>query len=159
MWDLPGPGLEPVSPALAGGFLTTAPPGKPPTCVFYPVPSFSSLASGNRPFSQPCEHQALLYLILLGGSFPQPWVVSIHSCDDQYSAYYSRGIFYRLLWCSLFSDALFCEFWPPEFPQSLSSISSTQRVLWGPTGSLPSSVAWKLNHRADLLCFLSPRYH
>ena len=28
MWDLPGPGLEPVSPALAGGFLTIAPPGK-----------------------------------------------------------------------------------------------------------------------------------
>ena len=28
MWDLPGPGLEPMSPALAGGFLTTAPPGK-----------------------------------------------------------------------------------------------------------------------------------
>ena len=28
MWDLPGPGLEPVFPALAGGFLTTAPPGK-----------------------------------------------------------------------------------------------------------------------------------
>ena len=30
MWDLPRPGLEPVFPALAGGFLTTAPPGKPP---------------------------------------------------------------------------------------------------------------------------------
>ena len=29
IWDLPGPGLKPVSPALAGGFLTTAPPGKP----------------------------------------------------------------------------------------------------------------------------------
>ena len=29
MWDLPGPGPEPVSPALAGGLLTTAPPGKP----------------------------------------------------------------------------------------------------------------------------------
>ena len=29
MWDLPGPGLEPVSPTLAGGFLTSAPPGKP----------------------------------------------------------------------------------------------------------------------------------
>ena len=28
MWDLPGPGLKSVSPALAGGFLTTAPPGK-----------------------------------------------------------------------------------------------------------------------------------
>ena len=31
MWDLPRPGLEPVSPALAGRFSTTAPPGKP--CV------------------------------------------------------------------------------------------------------------------------------
>ena len=29
MWDLPRPGLEPVSPALAGGLSTTAPPGKP----------------------------------------------------------------------------------------------------------------------------------
>ena len=28
MWDLPGPGIEPESPALAGGFLTTKPPGK-----------------------------------------------------------------------------------------------------------------------------------
>ena len=28
MWDLPGPGIEPVYPALAGGFPTTAPPGK-----------------------------------------------------------------------------------------------------------------------------------
>ena len=29
MWDLPRSGLEPVSPALAGGFLTAVPPGKP----------------------------------------------------------------------------------------------------------------------------------
>ena len=29
MWDLPGPGIEPVSPALAGRFLSTAPPRKP----------------------------------------------------------------------------------------------------------------------------------
>ena len=28
MWDPPGPGLEPVSLSLAGGLLTTAPPGK-----------------------------------------------------------------------------------------------------------------------------------
>ena len=30
MCDLPRPGLEPVSPALAGRFSTTVPPGKPP---------------------------------------------------------------------------------------------------------------------------------
>ena len=34
MWDLPGPGLEPMSPALAGRFLITAPPGKPLTYLF-----------------------------------------------------------------------------------------------------------------------------
>ena len=37
MWDLPRPGLEPVSPELAGRFSTTAPPGKP-------LSSFLSLA-------------------------------------------------------------------------------------------------------------------
>ena len=43
MWNLPRPGLEPVSPALVGGFLTTVPPGKPYTCIFKirfpPMPS------------------------------------------------------------------------------------------------------------------------
>ena len=34
MWDLPRPGLEPVSPALAGRLSTTAPPGKPWVILF-----------------------------------------------------------------------------------------------------------------------------
>ena len=29
LWDPPGPGIEPMSPALAGGFFATEPPGKP----------------------------------------------------------------------------------------------------------------------------------
>ena len=29
MWGLPGSGIEPVSPALTDGFVTTEPPGKP----------------------------------------------------------------------------------------------------------------------------------
>ena len=29
MWDLPTPGITLMSPALAGGFFTTEPPGKP----------------------------------------------------------------------------------------------------------------------------------
>ena len=32
--DLPRPGIEPVSPALTGGFFTDQPPGKPGTVVF-----------------------------------------------------------------------------------------------------------------------------
>ena len=56
MWDLPRPGLEPTSPALAGRFSTTAPPGKPlnaffksPACVFWEaewVPWSLSVMSG-----------------------------------------------------------------------------------------------------------------
>ena len=39
MWDLPRPGLKPVSPALAGRFSTTAPPGKPvfEFCQWFPL--------------------------------------------------------------------------------------------------------------------------
>ena len=35
MWDHPRPGLEPVSPALAGRFSTTAPPGKPQLFIYF----------------------------------------------------------------------------------------------------------------------------
>ena len=45
MWDLPRPRLEPVSPALAGRFSTTAPPGKPRNETFfkwYLIPTYSS---------------------------------------------------------------------------------------------------------------------
>ena len=37
MWDLPRPGLEPVSPAFAGGFLTTVPPGKSLSLLLFNV--------------------------------------------------------------------------------------------------------------------------
>ena len=41
MWDLPRPGLESVSPALAGGFSTTAPPGKPYNSLKMQKPSLT----------------------------------------------------------------------------------------------------------------------
>ena len=34
MWDPPSPGIELTSPALAGGFFTTEPPGKCPMACF-----------------------------------------------------------------------------------------------------------------------------
>ena len=45
MWNLPRPGLEPVSPALAGGFSTTAPPGKPPMWDFLKLDGFVEILS------------------------------------------------------------------------------------------------------------------
>ena len=45
MWNLPGPGIELMSPALTGGFLSTVPPGKS-----WPVASrYSSLPSDYTP--------------------------------------------------------------------------------------------------------------
>ena len=44
MWDLPGPGLELVSRALAGGFLTTAPPGSPLTSFENNIMLFESFS-------------------------------------------------------------------------------------------------------------------
>ena len=75
MWDLPGPGLQPVSPALAGGFLTTAPPGKSPVFCFdstykwdHTVFLFLCLiyftkhsVLKNHPYSLECQNFLLFY--------------------------------------------------------------------------------------------------
>ena len=37
VWDLPGPGIKPMSPALAGWFFTTKPPGKPTNTWLFSV--------------------------------------------------------------------------------------------------------------------------
>ena len=73
MWDLPRPGLEPVSPALAGRFSTTAPPGKP---------NISYLKACNDPASRqvlPASHwwpfvtQTSLPPATLKGTLAGPW--------------------------------------------------------------------------------------
>ena len=65
MWDLPRPGLEPVSPALAGRFSTTAPPGKPQNMILYWGP----------PTTPSCSPFLLLHLSLseeVGAITPNP---------------------------------------------------------------------------------------
>ena len=63
MWDLPGPGLELVSPALAGRFSTTSPPGESLKVEFDVVDLKTKTASyftskiclfGNNRELQPC---------------------------------------------------------------------------------------------------------
>ena len=51
MWNLPRPGLEPVSPALAGRFSTTAPPGKPTMKFLYGYRTLYFLYLGDSFFS------------------------------------------------------------------------------------------------------------
>ena len=58
MWDLPGPGLEPVSPALAGRFLPSAPPGKPLLGIlkqhWFHFVDFQKAATSQRSLSMFC---------------------------------------------------------------------------------------------------------
>ena len=63
MWDLPGPGVEPVSRALAGGFFIAVPPGKPPPSPHMSAVSFVLyrlwlMAFHN--FQYPLSHSAIM---------------------------------------------------------------------------------------------------
>ena len=71
MWDLPGPGLEPVSPALAGRFLTTAPPGKSPKFLInepkaflFPLSSDTIRKLYNKPALQNYSHLKKIYIFM-----------------------------------------------------------------------------------------------
>ena len=44
MWDLPGPGIEPVFPKLAGEYFTTEPPGKPEEALISGATSYGAAA-------------------------------------------------------------------------------------------------------------------
>ena len=47
--DFPNPGIEPVSPALADGFFTIVPPGKPDGFVNYPWSQGSTVPTLRAP--------------------------------------------------------------------------------------------------------------
>ena len=72
MWDLPRPGLEHMSPALAGRFSTTAPPGKAFFLIFkniYLFYLFILSVLGLRCFAQAfssCGEQGLLFVVVHG---------------------------------------------------------------------------------------------
>ena len=74
MWDLPRPGLEPVSPALAGRFSTTAPPGKP--YLFYFWLHWVFIAAHGL-FSG-CGEQGLLFIAVCGLLIEVPSLVAEH---------------------------------------------------------------------------------
>ena len=93
IWDLPRPGLEPVSPALAGRFSTTAPPGKPPKAGSFlsdtrptEMPAACACAGeeGGQPFS---ASTCCTELLVPGGQGLFLWFSAIHLsntalCED-----------------------------------------------------------------------------
>ena len=59
MWDLPKPGIELVSPTLAGRFITTGPPGKSKPASLSRFFSLWWFANGQNKYV-PCQEEAAL---------------------------------------------------------------------------------------------------
>ena len=82
MWDLPRPGLEPVSPALAGRFSTTAPPGKPWDSLFWVLDLLSNLPFHTNVRCWICPPDFPTCMGMFLGSFP---LVSVTSAASMYT--------------------------------------------------------------------------
>ena len=66
--DLPDPGIEPASPALAGGFFTSEPPGKPCTYLFA---AFIKIVIFHFPVPRALSRECPLLLLTLHSVHPQ----------------------------------------------------------------------------------------
>ena len=64
MWDLPRPGLEPVSPALAGRFSSTAPPGKLSVRFQYRISLMRESRQAHKGHEQYLPYSWLFFLAL-----------------------------------------------------------------------------------------------
>ena len=72
MWDPPRPGLEPVSPALAGRFSTTAPPGKPLNFIYLFLSLKHSTGLKFKRYKSVCSEKFPSHLSSLNTQLPFP---------------------------------------------------------------------------------------
>ena len=132
LWNLPWPGSEPVSSALAGRFLTTRPPGKSPPRLFVVDCNW-----GNRPT---CSGSCSRYASYCQGQCidaPKPW--------DQ--------PFCTLSVCELLTSGM-----RRVYQFGIVSVPSTACALWLPrlVSSLPSAVFATLSWASATGLFLPP---
>ena len=72
MWNLPGLGIEPMYPVLAGGFLSTVPPGKSSdSIIMHPRPRWFLRRKARTLLSQP--YFAICYWITCPNSVNELW--------------------------------------------------------------------------------------
>ena len=99
MWDLPRPGLEPVSPALAGRFSTTAPPGKPPPLFYFYFYFYFWLCWD---FVATCRLSLVAvsggYSLLRCSGFSLWWLLLLQSTGSRRMGFSSCGTWAQYLW-------------------------------------------------------------
>ena len=106
MWTLPGPGIEPMSPALADGFSTTELPGKPLWLYF--------VSKSDDRLGVPCQCVSEInrFLCLLGGSNPRGQVRTF-SAMNCHSGPPTSGMTNQETWKNFIPStiaSLFCDF-------------------------------------------------
>ena len=116
MWDLPRPGLEPMSPASAGRFSTTAPPGKPPLTIFNWIVCFLILCCMNS-----------LYILDIN-PLSDIWFANIFSHSVVADFIHCKSF---SLWCSTFVYFCFC------VPCPRRQIQKKYREGWCQRGDCP----------------------
>ena len=83
MWGLPGPEIEPVSPALAGRFLTTVPPGNPINNSLLKWHNYL-----NMYFIKDCIEMTNKHLtnkhheLFENSKLTHPWVITTHTLES-----------------------------------------------------------------------------
>ena len=97
MWDLPGSGIEPVPPALAGGLFTAELPGKPQHSLLQGIDS-----SLNSPLVWTFELRACLVAQLVKNppAMQETWVRSLGWEDplEKRKATHSSILAWRIPW-------------------------------------------------------------
>ena len=100
MWDLPRSGIEPVSSALAGGFFTTKPPGKPWCHIF--LDQFFQYFSGVDDYhNQICQPAFCLYCCWKIKCVIFELIYTVH-----FILYYS--VIYFVWWNVFLVNKMFC---------------------------------------------------
>ena len=128
MWDLPRPGLKPLSPALAGGFLTTAPPGKSLLSHFCLALSFPSHCFYSHSDTSHLSPGFLLSLVPLPSSLP----IILCSCTPGLEKIFPESFFSTLNLLLLPRCVWFLETLPgfPHSPQPCYSLLLNLMFTW-----------------------------